>query len=174
MFQRCKIIRLYRIVFFHWNGLITVNEILQFEAVNVIYRCTTTTDQWPLGHSISNDWCRMRKMRQSDWNMCVCQSFYDKCKWTHKTLFLEQHITIVNRVTLQSFWFIFTCIKYTLPGLVHIFVYNDSHLSLNQLYCTSCRTFVCLFVWFDSLRPINNLSVKQGRVFLGWTSTKLR
>ena len=30
-----------------------------------------------------------------------------------------------------------------------------------------------LFVWFDSLRPINNLSVKQGRVFLGWTSTKL-
>ena len=30
-----------------------------------------------------------------------------------------------------------------------------------------------VFVWFDSLRPINNLSVKQGRVFLGWTSTKL-
>ena len=33
--------------------------------------------------------------------------------------------------------------------------------------------FVCLFVWFDSLRPINNLSVKQEWVFLGWTSTKL-
>ena len=33
--------------------------------------------------------------------------------------------------------------------------------------------FVCLFVWFDSLCPINNLSVKQGRVFLGWNSTKL-
>ena len=30
-----------------------------------------------------------------------------------------------------------------------------------------------LFVCFDSLRPINNLPVKQGRVFLGWTSTKL-
>ena len=29
------------------------------------------------------------------------------------------------------------------------------------------------FVWFDSLRPIINLSVKQGWVFLGWTSTKL-
>ena len=29
---------------------------------------------------------------------------------------------------------------------------------------------ICLF---DSLRPINNLSVKQGRVFLGSTSTKL-
>ena len=30
-----------------------------------------------------------------------------------------------------------------------------------------------LFVWFDFLRPINNLSVIKGRVFLGWTSTKL-
>ena len=30
-----------------------------------------------------------------------------------------------------------------------------------------------LFVWFDSLRPINSLSVIKGRVFLGWTSTKL-
>ena len=31
----------------------------------------------------------------------------------------------------------------------------------------------CLFVWFDSLHPTNNLSVIKGRVFLGWTSTKL-
>ena len=31
-----------------------------------------------------------------------------------------------------------------------------------------------LFVWLDSLCPINNLSVKQGLIFLGWTSTKLR
>ena len=30
-----------------------------------------------------------------------------------------------------------------------------------------------IFVWFDSLRHINNLSVKQGQVFLGWTSTEL-
>ena len=29
------------------------------------------------------------------------------------------------------------------------------------------------FVWFYPLHPINTLSVKQGRVFLGWTSTKL-
>ena len=29
------------------------------------------------------------------------------------------------------------------------------------------------FVWFDSLRPINNLSVIKGQVFLGRTSTKL-
>ena len=30
-----------------------------------------------------------------------------------------------------------------------------------------------LFVWFDSLCPINNLSVIKGWAFLGWTSTKL-
>ena len=30
-----------------------------------------------------------------------------------------------------------------------------------------------VFVWFDSLRPIKNLSVMFGRVFLCWTSTKL-
>ena len=29
------------------------------------------------------------------------------------------------------------------------------------------------FIWFDSLRPINNLSVLKGQVFLGWTRTKL-
>ena len=29
------------------------------------------------------------------------------------------------------------------------------------------------FIRFDSLRPINDLSVEQGRVFLSWTSTKL-
>ena len=30
-----------------------------------------------------------------------------------------------------------------------------------------------LFVWFDSLHPINNLSDIKGRVYLGWTSAKL-
>ena len=34
-------------------------------------------------------------------------------------------------------------------------------------------TAIILFVWFDSLRPTNKLSVKQRWVFLGWTSTKL-
>ena len=32
---------------------------------------------------------------------------------------------------------------------------------------------ICLFAWFDSLRPINNILVIKRRVFLGWTSTKL-
>ena len=40
-------------------------------------------------------------------------------------------------------------------------------------YSTLTWIMVCLFVWFDSLHSINNLSVIKGRVFLGWTSTKL-
>ena len=44
--------------------------------------------------------------------------------------------------------------------------------NLNFLY-SKLFPIICLFVWFDSLRPINNLSGIKGRVFLGWTSTKL-
>ena len=43
----------------------------------------------------------------------------------------------------------------------------------NSLDPDQGRQNISLFVWFDSLRPINNLSVKKGWVFLGWTSTKL-
>ena len=49
-------------------------------------------------------------------------------------------------------------------------------------YCETCHKRplqnrqnkgLIFFIWFDSLCPINNHSVKQGRVFLGLTSTKL-
>ena len=47
---------------------------------------------------------------------------------------------------------IYTCIKYPLPGLVYIFVYNNSRVSLNLLYITideclllSCCAWVYLF-----------------------------
>ena len=44
----------------------------------------------------------------------------------------------------------------------------------NQVpHLTQDTLFVCSNVWFDSLRPINNLSVIKGWVFLGWTSTEL-
>ena len=45
------------------------------------------------------------------------------------------------------------------------------YLNINRV--SFCGWKKCWFVWFDSLRPINNLSVIKGRVFLGWTSTKL-
>ena len=59
-------------------------------------------------------------------------------------------------------------------------MYDTLHAILNksenatQQYSIFCEKVLVLFVWFDSLRPNNNLSVKQGRVFLGWSSTKLR
>ena len=34
------------------------------------------------------------------------------------------------------------------------------------------KEFKLHLVYFDSLSPINNLSVKQGRVFLGWNTTE--
>ena len=48
-----------------------------------------------------------------------------------------------------------------------IFFRNKDYQYRNQDW------FLFDFVWFDSLRPINNLSVKKGQVFLGWTSIKL-
>ena len=48
-----------------------------------------------------------------------------------------------------------------------------SYSTLFTDHNSSCAYAWFLFVWFDSLRPINNLSVKQGRVYLGWTNTKL-
>ena len=36
-----------------------------------------------------------------------------KCMKCMKPFFLEQHINIVNRVTFQRFWFIYSCLAYT-------------------------------------------------------------
>ena len=48
--------------------------------------------------------------------------------------------------------------------------YEQTIVSVLELILSKRQT---LFVWFDSLHPINNLSVIKGRIFLGWTSTKL-
>ena len=40
-------------------------------------------------------------------------------------------------------------------------------------YPDKCRNVFNFLFDLILLRPINNISVKQGRVFLGWTSTKL-
>ena len=43
---------------------------------------------------------------------------------------------------------------------------------VNDMRCLE-KVHAFLFVWSDSLRPINNLSDIKGRVYLGWTSAKL-
>ena len=61
---------------------------------------------------------------------------------------------------------------------------DEMHSSGSKLFATIKTIFrkrntiyleiiTCLIVWFDSLRPINNLSVIKGWVFLSRTSTKL-
>ena len=53
---------------------------------------------------------------------------------------------------------------------------NSGHrLALGQVNDMMCleKVHAFLFVWFDSLHPINNLSDINGRVYLGLTSAKL-
>ena len=48
---------------------------------------------------------------------------------------------------------------------------SEIQISPESKLSASCNLFC--FVWFDSLPPINDLSVIKGRVFLDWTSSKL-
>ena len=52
-------------------------------------------------------------------------------------------------------------------------ILKSVHLWVTHGKLVHFKLIKSIFVWFDSLHPINNLSVKQGRVFLGWTSTKI-
>ena len=57
------------------------------------------------------------------------------------------------------------------PSANAIYVYNTGLSKADDVAILDMTGNINdLFVWFDSLCPINNLSVKQGRVFLGWTS----
>ena len=51
----------------------------------------------------------------------------------------------------------------------------SGNLKLTTFFKLSSNLYTVkpVFIWFDSLLPVNNLSVMSGQVFLGWTSTKL-
>ena len=63
----------------------------------------------------------------------------------------------------------YTCLAIILYAFLAMILY-DYFVMLMYVYQHNDNVS---FVWFDSLRLINDLSVKQGLVFLGWTSTKL-
>ena len=110
---------------------------------------------------------------------CICNVF-QVSKWCY-TVYLchDWHHFKVN-------WCQLGCAFFVLSNLSHCW-YNTFFSMGNIVYrlgVLNCIDYsgwflvlglfrVVLFVWFDSLRPINNLSVIKGRVFLGWTSTKL-
>ena len=51
--------------------------------------------------------------------------------------FLEQQINIVNRVVLQSFWFICSCLSYI----------QREYRSKNHLHTTSNKLIIVVRVW---------------------------
>ena len=73
---------------------------------------------------------------------------------------------------LQESWKIHPKIK-ALECSQHFSNYKSMEIFPDAQGQLTLSSLVGLFVWFDSLCPINNLSVIKGQVFLGWTSTKL-
>ena len=81
--------------------------------------------------------------------------------------------TLPAKHTILQLYFNYTDIPYSQNTHWRRYWLNKG-ISVKCLFLFSTQgANTCSFVWFDSLRLINNLSVKQGRVFLGWTSTKL-
>ena len=88
----------------------------------------------------------------------------------------------ILRGYLFSVWSIisqFTCKLSQISGCLKSYCHTDKmHKCISPVHHTVSPlpppdNLICLFVWFDSLHPINNPSVNQGRIFLGWTSTNL-
>ena len=97
--------------------------------------------------------------------------FVFTCIW----LILNIHATLCTSVIWITVHhsFNFTTFMYGGCAVVNKWFSNNLmiYLSVSLLYAKLC--FFFWSVWFDSLRPIDNLSVIKGRLFLGWTSTKL-
>ena len=58
-------------------------------------------------------------------------------------------------------------IMFVYSSYTDLFFSRKSGREKRVVLFTSIRSLVLFVCLFDSLRPINNLSVKQGRVFLG-------
>ena len=84
---------------------------------------------------------------------------------------IEQIRTFGNRAPADGWWPLWVCIFVVVVVVVVVVVYFYKKLYFTGTELVTQDMF-CL-VWFDSLRLINNLSVIKGRVFMGWTSTKL-
>ena len=83
-----------------------------------------------------------------------------------KSSFLKTYF--YDKADLKIFWFAMHLHTHQKQALPQFFYFN-----FTQLFFKILKMSNVLFVWFDSLRPITNLSAIKGQVFLGWTSTKL-
>ena len=110
----------------------------------------------------------------SHWNrLQYVRTPYILLQWMY--VFYHDLLNYFCEISLQNWtlaFYLFSPTPY-INSIEHEHSCTIHYIRVNDLlFCLP--GFCCLFVWFDSLRPINNLSVKRGRVFLGWTSTKLR
>ena len=125
-------------------------------------------------------------MHPISWEKNMTNVFY----WEQTDIIYNQY-KIFHELTTITFW-LFCLITLILPIFIvremlsafdvcciywNVFQTNFIMAARSWASClitvhiVSLRIF--LFVWFDSLRPINNLSVIKWQVLLGWTSTKL-
>ena len=99
------------------------------------------------------------------------------CPSSHSCIFFSpnsfMHVNIVyvkycigSSKAVVAPWRYYLCMYNYTGKMVKVIFFNQT---------PSCICFFCCLIWFlmSNQRPINNLSVKEGRVFLGWTSTKL-
>ena len=66
-------------------------------------------------------------------------------------IFIDTGAFLNNGKCITAVRVTYTCINHQLPGLGHIFVYKDSHLSLNQQYVLTVESLSLLisFLYLD-------------------------
>ena len=77
-----------------------------------------------------------------------------------KPFFLEQHINIVNRVTLQSFWFIFTL--FTRLDKYRVFFHTSNRKSVSSSYSYLAWTIQVNVLLSNCKQNITSLSLLVG------------
>ena len=120
------------------------------------------------------------------WEKNMTNVFY----WEQTNIIYSQY-KIFHKLTTTTFWlfchlililpifivremlsaFDVCCIYWKVFQTTFIMAAHSWASCLIRVHIVSLRIF--LFVWFVSLRPINNISVIKWQVLLGWTSTKL-
>ena len=98
---------------------------------------STTSDQWPwafLFQTIDAEYVKWASPARTYVHVKTFIVNVNKCL---QLFFLEQHINIVNRVTLQSFWFICSCLSY---NQIKDSSNNHLHNTINQTHYSPILT----------------------------------
>ena len=147
------------------------------ETKNYTYYCTKHNLSTKIG---SNNYQWIKNYRTTTLELSMGKLLWSKYIRINRNFMKETHVNQQNHCLRTIYGQTFVkqihmnqqnhCLS-TIYGhrfLKQMFVNQQNHyLSMGKPLWSSC--FIC----FVSLHPINNLSVMQGRVFLGWTSLKL-